>query len=81
MPSPPPIASPLLASSTAQSSPTLIDPALMEIPLIRLTEAEESVLSAQQKACDNMADQYSKQYAIEIFAPDTIVTVRIPRED
>jgi len=81
MPSPPPMASPLLASSTGQSSPTPIDPALMKIPLIRLTKAEESVLSAQQKARDNMADRYSKRYAIEIFTPDMIVTVRIPRED
>jgi len=46
MSSPPLMASPLLPSSTAQSSSIPIDPALIEIPLIRLTEAEESVLSA-----------------------------------
>ena len=28
-----------------------------------------------------MAHRYSKRFVIETFAPDTIVTVRVPRED
>jgi len=61
MSSPLAMASPLLSSSRARSSSILIDPVLMEpIPLITLTEAEESVLAAQQKARDNMTHRYNK---------------------
>jgi len=49
--------------------------------LITLTEAEESVLAAQQKVRDNIAYRYNKRLVIKIFAPDMIVTVQVPRED
>lgn len=64
------------------SSSIPIDPAILEpIPTIVLTAAEESILSAAQKARDDMANRYTKRFVIETFAPDTIVTVRVPKED
>jgi len=48
---------------------------------ITLTEAEESIIPAAQKARDQMATRYNQRFVIETFEPNTVVSVRIPRED
>jgi len=50
---------PLPHSSSIPIDPAILEPIAAATPSIVLTEAEESILSAAQKACDGMANRYA----------------------
>ena len=45
-----------------------------------MTEVYESIVSAIQKAYDNVAHRYTKGFVIETFTSGTVVIVRVSKE-
>ena len=46
-----------------------------------MNEVEESILDAAAHARTKMANQYNKRFQIQSFEDNTIVSLRIPKED
>ena len=46
-----------------------------------MTEVEESILDAVQHARTKMANRYNKRFHIDHFEVNSIISLRIPKED